>query len=50
MSFTKMADAADKDIAAGSAKEVILVNPDVFHEGTAVSFRRRSRRGNTKSG
>jgi S-formylglutathione hydrolase FrmB len=28
MSFTKMADAADKDIAAGTAKEVILVNPD----------------------
>lgn len=30
MSFTKMADAADKDIAAGSAKEVVLVNPDAF--------------------
>ena len=30
MSFTKMADAADKDIAAGTSKEFILVNPDAF--------------------
>jgi len=30
MPFTKMADAADKDIAAGTMKEMILVNPDAF--------------------
>src|SRR5215510_14511803 len=30
MSFTKLADAADKDIAAGTMKEMILVNPDAF--------------------
>ena len=30
MSFTKLADAADKDIAAGTMREMILVNPDAF--------------------
>src|SRR5437762_10851357 len=30
MPFTKMADAADKDIAAGTMKEMIFVNPDAF--------------------
>jgi len=30
MPFTKMADAADKNIAAGTMKEMILVNPDAF--------------------
>ena len=30
MSFTKLAEAADKDIAAGTMKEMILVNPDAF--------------------
>ena len=30
MSFTRLADAADKDIAAGTMKEMILVNPDAF--------------------
>jgi enterochelin esterase-like enzyme len=30
MPFTKMADAADKDIAAGAMKEMIVVNPDAF--------------------
>src|SRR5262245_39217578 len=30
MSFTKLAAAADKDIAAGTMKEMILVNPDAF--------------------
>ena len=30
MPFTRMADAADKNIAAGKMKEMILVNPDAF--------------------
>ena len=30
MPFTKMAEAADKDIAAGTMKEMILVNPDAY--------------------
>jgi enterochelin esterase-like enzyme len=30
MPFTKMAEAADKNIAAGSMKEMILVNPDAY--------------------
>jgi enterochelin esterase-like enzyme len=30
MPFTKMADAADKNIGAGTMKEMILVNPDAF--------------------
>jgi enterochelin esterase-like enzyme len=30
MSFTRMADAADKNIAAGIMKPMILVNPDAF--------------------
>ena len=30
MTFTNMAAAADKDIAAGTMKEMILVNPDAF--------------------
>jgi enterochelin esterase-like enzyme len=30
MSFTNLAEAADKDIAAGTMKEMILVNPDAF--------------------
>lgn len=30
MPFTKMADAADKNIAAGTMKEMIFVNPDAF--------------------
>jgi S-formylglutathione hydrolase len=30
MPFTKMTDAADKNIAAGNLKEMILVNPDAF--------------------
>jgi enterochelin esterase-like enzyme len=30
MPFTKLAEAADKDIAAGTMKEMILVNPDAF--------------------
>jgi enterochelin esterase-like enzyme len=30
MSFTNLAAAADKDIAAGTMKEMILVNPDAF--------------------
>jgi S-formylglutathione hydrolase len=30
MPFTRMADAADKNIAAGTMKEMILVNPDAF--------------------
>ena len=30
MSFTRMADAADKNIAAGVMKPMILVNPDAF--------------------
>jgi enterochelin esterase-like enzyme len=30
MPFTKMADAADKNIAGGTMKEMILVNPDAF--------------------
>ena len=30
MSFTKLAEAADKDIAAGTMREMILVNPDAF--------------------
>jgi S-formylglutathione hydrolase len=30
MSFTNLSDAADKDIAAGTSKEFILVNPDAF--------------------
>jgi S-formylglutathione hydrolase FrmB len=39
MTFTKMADAADTDIAAGTAKEVILVNPDAFtkYDGSMYS-------------
>jgi enterochelin esterase-like enzyme len=30
MPFTKMAEAADKNIAAGTMKEMILVNPDAY--------------------
>jgi enterochelin esterase-like enzyme len=30
MPFTRMADAADKNIAAGAMREMILVNPDAF--------------------
>jgi len=30
MSFTKLAEAADKDIAAGTMRDMILVNPDAF--------------------
>lgn len=30
MPFTKMVEAADKDIAAGSMKELIIVNPDAY--------------------
>ena len=30
MPFTNLAEAADKDIAAGTMKEMILVNPDAF--------------------
>jgi enterochelin esterase-like enzyme len=30
MSFTKLAEVADKDIAAGTMREMILVNPDAF--------------------
>jgi enterochelin esterase-like enzyme len=30
MPFTRMADAADKNIAAGTMKAMILVNPDAF--------------------
>lgn len=30
MSFARLADAADKDIAAGTMKEMILVNPDAY--------------------
>jgi enterochelin esterase-like enzyme len=30
MPFTKLAEAADKDVAAGTMKEMILVNPDAF--------------------
>jgi enterochelin esterase-like enzyme len=30
MPFTRMADAADKNIAAGTMKEMIVVNPDAF--------------------
>jgi enterochelin esterase-like enzyme len=30
MPFTRMADAADKNIAGGTMKEMILVNPDAF--------------------
>jgi S-formylglutathione hydrolase len=30
MSFTKMAEGADKNVAAGTMKEMILVNPDAF--------------------
>jgi enterochelin esterase-like enzyme len=30
MPFTRMADAADKNIAAGTMKEMIFVNPDAF--------------------
>ena len=30
MPFTKMADAADRNIAAGTMKEMILINPDAF--------------------
>jgi S-formylglutathione hydrolase FrmB len=39
MSFTRMAAAADKNIAAGTMKEMILVNPDAFtvHSGSMYS-------------
>jgi enterochelin esterase-like enzyme len=39
MTFTRMADAADKNIAAGTMKEMILVNPDAFtrHSGSMYS-------------
>jgi S-formylglutathione hydrolase FrmB len=39
MSFTKLGDAADKDIAAGTAKEMIVVNPDAFtkYDGSMYS-------------
>lgn len=39
MSFTNMALAADKDIAAGTMKEMILVNPDAytFYQGAMYS-------------
>ena len=30
MSFTKLAEAADKDIASGTMRDMILVNPDAF--------------------
>ncbi len=39
MSFTKMADAADRNNAAGTAKDVILVNPDAYtkYDGSMYS-------------
>ena len=39
MTFTRMADGADKNIAAGTMKEMILVNPDAFtkHSGSMYS-------------
>ena len=39
MGFTRMADASDKNIAAGTMKEMILVNPDAFtqHSGSMYS-------------
>jgi enterochelin esterase-like enzyme len=39
MSFTKLAETADKDIAAGSMKEMILVNPDAhtIYDGSMYS-------------
>jgi S-formylglutathione hydrolase FrmB len=39
MTFTRLAEAADKDIAAGSSHEMILVNPDAFtkYDGSMYS-------------
>jgi enterochelin esterase-like enzyme len=39
MTFTKMSDAADHDIAGGTAREFILVNPDAFtkYDGSMYS-------------
>jgi len=44
MSFTNLAAAADKNIAAGTMQEMILVNPDAFTKCGGSPWRGRARR------